>query len=236
MQRLQDHVICALDVDSADAALDLVGTLRGRLTKFKVGSKLFTRHGPPLIEELAEAGAEIFLDLKYHDIPSVVGAAVAEAADLPGVFLTTIHASGGSEMVARAAEAAGDSLQIVAVTALTSLDAEDVERVAGRSGEDAPAAWAESLGELALEAGADGLVCSAREAAAMRERFGDEPTLVTPGIRLPAGSKGPADDQKRVMTPGRALEDGSDYLVIGRPIYQADDAVAAAEAIARDLG
>jgi orotidine-5'-phosphate decarboxylase len=232
--KLREHVICALDVASQDEALVLVDRVGERLTKYKVGSRLFTRCGPALVEALDERGVEVFLDLKFHDIPNTVAGAVESASAYDCVFMMTIHAGGGAQMVRRAVEAAkqrSEPAQIVAVTALTHLAEDELVRLGVEFGIDR---WAERLGRVALGAGADGLVCSALEAAHMRASFGSDPVLVTPGIRpehlLVAG-----DDQTRVMTPQEALDAGSDYLVIGRPIYQADDPVAAVEAIGRSL-
>ena len=216
-EQVKNHVIAALDVDDARRALELVEQLDGRIDHFKIGNKLFTRHGPELVDEIAALGGSVFLDLKFHDIPSVVGAAVAEAAQLDGVFLTTVHASGGRAMIGEASRRGGPGLDVVGVTALTSLDAEDVRQVAGGQKLEA---WAEGLAKMADEAGADGIVCSAREASRIRQLLGPEAVLVTPGIRLPGDD---TSDQKRVMTPGQALEAGSDYLVMGRSIYGAAD-------------
>jgi len=224
-EQVKNQVIAALDVDDDRRALKLVERLAGRIDHFKIGNKLFTRHGPELVEEIAARGGSVFLDLKFHDIPSVVGAAVAEAARLDGVFLTTVHASGGRAMIEEAARKAGSRVKVVGVTALTSLDAEDVRQVAGGQKLEA---WAEGLAKMADEAGADGIVCSAKEAGRMRQLLGPEALLVTPGIRLPGDD---TSDQKRVMTPGRALEAGSDYLVMGRSIYGADDPEAAVDRI-----
>jgi orotidine-5'-phosphate decarboxylase len=231
--KLRDHVISALDVATMDQALELVDALDGKLTHFKVGSRMYTRYGPALLEALAERDVDVFLDLKFHDIPNTVAGAVESALEFDSVFMMTVHASGGAEMIERAVEMAlqreGNPPKIVAVTALTSLSPDEIASF----GVDLPLdEWAYRLGELALSAGADGLVCSAHEAAQMRQRFGDEPLLVTPGIRLqdPATKQVQTtknDDQSRVMTPKRALEAGSDYLVIGRPIYQAEDPVEA---------
>ena len=232
---LKKHVISALDVATMDEALALVDALDGRLTLFKVGSRMFTRYGPELLEALAVRDVDVFLDLKFHDIPNTVAGAVESALSFESVFMMTVHASGGADMIARAAEAAAKRSQnppkIVAVTALTSLSAADMSQIGVDMALDE---WAYRLGELALDAGADGLVCSAHEAAQMRERFGDEPLLVTPGIR-PEKQMAANDDQSRVMTPKDALETGSDYLVIGRPIYQADDPARAVEEIGESI-
>lgn len=229
-QRLRDHLVVALDVERRDDALELVEALGDRVARYKVGPVMFTRYGPEILGAVADRGAEIFLDLKFHDIPNTVAGSVEVAAERDDIFMMTIHASGGREMIRRAADAAGDAgPEIIAVTAMTSLDARDVRDVAGT---DDLNAWAKSLAGLALESGADGLVCSAREAAEFRSEFGRSHTLVTPGIR-PAGSA--SDDQKRAVTPAEGIDSGSDFLVIGRPIYQADDPVAVVESIGESL-
>lgn len=234
---LKDRLIVALDVDTVDEAVSLVATLRPLVGRFKIGSRMFTAAGPAVLDRLGELGAQVFLDLKYHDIPSVVGDAVRiVASEHPTVFMLTVHASGGPAMVASAAEAAawrsdGD-LHVVAVTALTSLSPAET-RILGidQSLDD----WAVKLAELALEAGADGIVCSPRETALMRERFGDEPIIVTPGIRVTVDDRRPGDDQARITTPNDAIAIGSSYLVMGRPVYQAADPVAAVQAIGESL-
>ncbi len=230
--KLQTHVIAALDLPTLDEAVALVDTLGGRIVRYKIGSKLFTKYGPRILEALAERGVEVFLDLKYHDIPSVVADAVRNAAEFDNVFMVTVHASGGEKMVRMASEAAGESEDgpdVVAVTALTSLSAPEIRAFGVDSSLDD---WAETLARSAVSAGADGVVCSALEARRFRDILGDGPLLVTPGIRL---GDAVDDDQTRVMTPGRALAAGSDFLVIGRPIYRADDPVAAVETIGESL-
>lgn len=229
-EKLRDHLIVALDVDTREEAVDLVETLGDRVATYKLGSRMFTRYGPAILDVIGESGADLFLDLKFHDIPSTVAGAVEAAADRGDVSMLTVHASGGREMVRRASEAAGDDgPNVVAVTALTSLDERDVRDVAGSNDLDE---WADRLANLAREAGADGLVCSAREAPSFRRDHGTSPLLVTPGIRPKSSA---LDDQKRAVTPAEALEAGSDYLVIGRPIYQADDPVAVVEEIGGEL-
>ena len=229
-EKLRRHLVVALDLETIEQASDLVGQLGERVAKYKVGPRMFTRYGPEILDVVSESGAEVFLDLKFHDIPNTVAGSVAVAAERDDVFMLTVHASGGRQMIREAAEAAGEEgPNIVAVTALTSLDPRDVEDVAGGTELNR---WADSLARLALEAGADGLVCSAREAGDFRDSYGESPVLVTPGIRPEGTASG---DQKRVVTPAEALEAGSDFLVIGRPIYQADDPVAAVEGIAASL-
>ncbi|MEC9441943.1 MAG: orotidine-5'-phosphate decarboxylase [Myxococcota bacterium] len=236
-RKSREHVIAALDLDTMDEALGVARALteEGVVTRFKIGSKLFTRCGPRILDRLGDLDAKVFLDLKYHDIPSVVGQACQEAARHEAVFLMTVHALGGAKMVSRAMEGAragracGEAPEVVAVTALTSHAQEEVEALG------VPleiASWAAKLGDLAMGAGASGLVCSAMEVADLRARF-PEATLVTPGIR-PEGY-GVKDDQTRVVTPAEALASGSTYLVIGRPIYRARDPLQAATEIARSL-
>jgi orotidine-5'-phosphate decarboxylase len=196
-----------------------------------VGKELFTRCGPQLVAALAGRGYQVFLDLKFHDIPNTVAAACAAAADL-GVWMINLHASGGAAMMAAARErlaALSNPPLLIAVTVLTSLDADDLAAI-GCPGE--PAERVLQLAELAKRAGLDGVVCSPREAAAVRRICGPGFRLVTPGVR-PAGAA--TGDQKRVMTPGEAVAAGADYLVIGRPITAAPDPLAAIAAIEREL-
>lgn len=231
--RFRKHVIAALDLEELDDALALVDQLGSSVDKYKIGSRMFTRYGPRVLDELAERGRKVFLDLKYHDIPSVVENACAEAAKHEAVFLLTVHASGGTQMIARAVEGAktrrDERPRVVAVTALTSLSPSETRLLGIDIGLEE---WAEKLGRLAIDAGADGIVCSAREVERMRGALGDV-VYVTPGIR-PASWEQP-DDQTRVMTPAEALDSGSSYLVIGRPIYRADDPVEAVAKLAGEL-
>jgi orotidine-5'-phosphate decarboxylase len=230
--KLQTRVIAALDLPTLEEAVALVDTLGARIAHYKIGSKLFTKYGPRILEALAERDVQVFLDLKYHDIPSVVADAVRNAAEFENVFMVTVHASGGERMVRQASEAAREfeaGPKVVAVTALTSLSEAEIRAFGVEASLDD---WAEQLAESAVSAGADGVVCSALEAQRFRAVLGREPLLVTPGIRLAGAAD---DDQTRVMTPGRALSAGSDFLVIGRPIYQADDPAAAVNAIGESL-
>lgn len=228
--RLRKHVIVALDFAQMEDALALVDQLFPRVDKFKVGSRLFTRYGPAILDALAERGAAVFLDLKFHDIPSVVGAACAQAALHPAVFLLTVHASGGARMVAqaRASVAHRDDVRVIAVTALTSWASGELHTVGVELNlED----WALKLAELAVEAGADGVVCSPREVALLSARLPEGTTFVTPGIRF----GGEDDDQTRTLDAAQALDQGASYLVIGRPIYAAADPSAALDAIGATL-
>lgn len=213
------RVIVALDYPERAAALALVERLAPGSCRLKVGKELFTRAGPALVEALVARGFDVFLDLKFHDIPNTVASACQAAAGL-GVWMLNVHALGGERMLLAAREGcarAGHSPLLVAVTILTSMDARDLAAVgiAGSAEENVL-----RLATLARDCGLDGVVCSSRESAVLRDRFGSDFLLVTPGIR-PAGSG--QDDQRRVMTPREALENGASYLVIGRPVTRADD-------------
>ncbi len=227
-----DRLIVALDVNSRDSALSLVQTLRPRVQRFKVGLELFTACGPALVREILEKGGQVFLDLKFHDIPNTVARAAVSAARL-GVGMFTIHLSGGPLMARRAADELEAHCQvyrvqrpkILGVTVLTSLSPADLEELGvGRSLEDQVVA----LAEMGKAAGLDGVVCSPLEARLIREVCGREFLVVTPGIR-PEGSE--TDDQSRTLSPKVALEAGADFLVVGRPIVKADDPLEAAENI-----
>ena len=225
-------LIIALDFPGEVEALELVARLDPARCRLKVGKELFTRCGPDLIRRLQGRGFEVFLDLKFHDIPNTVAAACAAAADL-GVWMVNLHCSGGARMMAAARERLERCARrplLIGVTVLTSLDAEDLAAV-GCPGD--PAQRVLRLAELGQRAGLDGVVCSPREAAAVRAERGPGFVLVTPGVR-PSVTAG--DDQKRVMTPADALAQGATYLVIGRPITAAPDPMAALESIERSLG
>jgi orotidine-5'-phosphate decarboxylase len=221
----------ALDYPDRAAALALVERLQPDLCRLKVGKELFTRAGPQLVEELAARGFEVFLDLKFHDIPNTVASACHAAADL-GVWMLNVHALGGERMLLAAREGcarAGRAPLLVAVTILTSMDAQDLAAV-GLAG--SPEENVLRLAALVHRCGLDGVVCSSRETSVLRERIGPDFTLVTPGIR-PAGSR--QDDQRRVMTPREAISSGASYLVIGRPVTQADDPVSVLRTINSEL-
>ena len=221
-------IIVALDFPSQDPALALVDQLDPKKCRLKVGKELFTRSGPQLVEALQGRGFEVFLDLKFHDIPNTTSAAVAAAADL-GVWMVNVHASGGEKMMTACRERlepyGKDKPLLIAVTVLTSMTAEDL---AGIGIPNSPEAQVSRLATLTRNSGLDGVVCSAQEAPRLKTEQGAEFQLVTPGIRPLTADKG---DQQRIMTPTDALKAGSDYLVIGRPITQAPDPLAALEAI-----
>lgn len=213
-------VIVALDFANADTAMNFVRTLDSDLCRVKVGKELFTSAGPDLVRQLHSLGFEVFLDLKFHDIPATTAKAVASAAEL-GVWMVNVHASGGEEMLKAAVAALQPygrlAPKLIAVTVLTSMSQAQLEGV----GVARPlTAQVLSLAELAQQCGLDGVVCSAKEAPILRASLGDDFLLVTPGIR-PAGSE--YYDQKRVMTPEDALKAGVSYLVMGRPIREADN-------------
>jgi orotidine-5'-phosphate decarboxylase len=224
-------IIVALDFADADSALALVARLDPALCRLKVGKELFTAAGPDLVRTLVARGFEVFLDLKFHDIPNTAAAACRAAAGL-GVWMLNVHASGGRRMMAAAQAALADLPKpplLIAVTVLTSMSAEDLGEV-GISA--APADQVLRLARLAHACKLDGVVCSAQEAAMLRAELGAGFRLVTPGIR-PAGAE--AGDQRRVMTPAEALRAGATDLVIGRPVTAAVDPLAALEQIQSDI-
>ena len=223
------ELIVALDVDSPEEARRLVLTLGETVRWYKVGKQLFTRHGPRVVELLKDAGKQVFLDLKYHDIPNTVGQAVRSAADI-GVDMTNVHALGGPAMLAAAAEAAEESrIKVVAVTVLTSMDPGQLAAVGIHADTETEVL---RLARLTRQAGLAGVVCSAWEIEALRDACGETFSLVVPGIR-PAGSV--HDDQSRVMTPRQAARAGADYIVVGRPVTRAADPATAAVAIEEEL-
>jgi orotidine-5'-phosphate decarboxylase len=225
----KDRLIVALDVPTAPQATALVDRLAGQVGMFKVGSQLFTALGPDFVKDLVSRGEKVFLDLKYHDIPNTVAAAVGEASRL-GVSLLTVHALGGRAMI-EAAMGALPALgtRLLAVTVLTSHDQETLAQI-GVGGEVAE--WVRRLAVLAREANADGVVASPHEVGLIREACGPEIVVVTPGVR-PAGAA--RDDQARAATPAAALAAGADYLVVGRPIIEARDPAEAAAAIVTEM-
>lgn len=231
----RDALAVALDV-SRDSALTLGAQLASEVGYLKVGLSLFVAHGPEVVKALRDTGGRIFLDLKLHDIPNTVELAARAAGEL-GVSLLTVHASGGEAMVAAAVKGAAEGARavgaqppkILAVTVLTSLSADAIRQIGFV---DEPLAAVVRLARVAVDAGAHGLVCSPREASAVRAAVGAGPLIVTPGIR-PAGVA--TQDQSRVETPADAIAGGSDVLVVGRPITGAQDPVAAARAIVAEI-
>ncbi len=227
-----DRVFVALDTPDMDRALSLAGSLAGLVGGIKLGKAFFTANGPQGVRRAAAAGLPVFLDLKFHDIPNTVADAVRAALSLAPVMLT-VHASGGAEMMAAAAGAAGeggaDRPLVLGVTVLTSLGADDLAAT-GLAGPVSDQVM--RLARLAQAGGLDGVVCSAREAAALRAECGADFKLVVPGIR-PAGAA--AGDQKRTATPAEAIAAGADYLVVGRPVTGADDPAQAARAIIDEI-
>lgn len=213
-------VVVALDFDKKADALSFVDKIQPSDCRLKVGKEMFTYFGPEFVKTLTKKGFDVFLDLKFHDIPNTVAKAVRASADL-GVWMVNVHASGGSKMMTAAREALvpykEDAPLLIAVTVLTSMEQDDL---LGLGITKSPAEQVMSLATLANESGLDGVVCSAWEAEALKQSQGKAFKLVTPGIR-PAGTS--ADDQKRIMTPREAMDVGVDYLVIGRPITKAID-------------
>jgi orotidine-5'-phosphate decarboxylase len=226
------RIIVAADVSDESELKRLVGVLRDKVGMFKVGKEVFTSLGPKAVEIVLGEGGQVFLDLKYHDIPNTVAGAVRAAGRL-GVSMLTVHASGGKAMLEAAVQAAHErepKLSVIAVTVLTSLALADLTDIGLRGTMESAV---DRLSKLALDAGVDGLVSSPQELKMLRSRFGENPVLVTPGVR-PSGSE--VGDQRRVATPAQAVRDGADYLIIGRPITKAPDPAAAAEAIAKEIG
>jgi orotidine-5'-phosphate decarboxylase len=224
-------IIVALDYDNAPAALALAEKLDPALCRVKVGKELFTRSGPALVEQLQLQGFELFLDLKFHDIPNTVAGAVRAAAEL-GVWMVNVHASGGRRMLEAAREAVDKGPNkplLIGVTVLTSMSAQDMKELGYA---ETPRERVARLAQLSQDSGLDGVVCSALEAAMLRAQCGREFSLVTPGIRLAGDAAG---DQRRVVTPLDAIANGSDYLVIGRSITQASDPVATLRKIHAEL-
>ncbi len=225
-------VVVALDYPHRDLALEFVDQIDPRYCRLKVGKEMFTICGPEFVRDLQQRGFEIFLDLKFHDIPNTVAKAVAAAADL-GVWMVNVHACGGERMMTAARKAlepfGRDAPLLIAVTVLTSMTAEDLIQLGITI---SPAEYAAQLAALTKKCRLDGVVCSAHEAVNIRQISGTDFILVTPGIR-PAGSH--ADDQRRIMTPQQAMRAGIDYMVIGRPVTQSVHPAATLQAILASL-
>lgn len=225
-------IIVALDYPSMELALAMAEQLDPKQCRVKVGKELYTRCGPVILEKLHALGFQVFLDLKFHDIPNTTANAVAVAADL-GVWMVNVHASGGQKMMAACADKLASFSNrplLIGVTVLTSMQGEDLQQI----GLDvSPLDQVLRLAELTKESGLDGVVCSSHEVSRLKQDLGQEFQLVTPGIRPSFAAQG---DQKRIMTPSEAVVAGSDYLVIGRPITQADKPIEALALINQELG
>jgi orotidine-5'-phosphate decarboxylase len=233
----KDKLIVALDVDTVGRALDLFETLRDVVGMFKIGSQLFTAAGPDVVKQIVARGGRIFLDLKFHDIPNTAAAAGIEATRL-GVSIFNVHASGGAEMMKHTGEGVAEIAQreglakpkVIAVTVLTSLDQASLKQI-GFSLD--PPSLVTGLARTAADCGLDGVVASPREIGLIRQTISNPDFLiVTPGIR---SSSAMGDDQKRTLTAAEAIKDGADYVVVGRPILNAPDPVAAAQAIVAEI-
>jgi len=224
-------IIVALDFTDPNAMLSLVDNLKPELCRLKVGFELFTAQGPGIVEKLMTRGFEVFLDLKFHDIPNTVAHACRVAADL-GVWMVNVHTLGGKRMMSaarEAVEASANQPYLIGVTILTSHSETELAEIGIQGGAEDNVL---RLAGLAIDSGLDGVVCSPREASALRQQF-SESVLVTPGVRLESSQ---ADDQRRTMTPAEAIAAGSNYLVIGRPITQALDPLQALRYIRSTLG
>ena len=227
----RQRLIVALDVSSAAAAHQIVAAVGESASFYKVGMQLYTAQGPGVVRELVAAGRRVFLDLKYHDIPNTVAAAVAEAGRLQ-VSMLTVHASGGGKMLRAATEAAravNPAMRVLAVTVLTSLEDNDLDRIGVRGRVQDQVL---RLTALALADGCHGVVASAREAAQLRSEFGADFVIVTPGVRPTGAAPG---DQARVVTPAEAIAAGATYIVVGRPITSAADPAGEARAILAEI-
>jgi len=228
----RERLIVALDVSSAREALKIVASLGDSVQIYKVGMQLYTAEGPQVVRDLVGSGRKVFLDLKYHDIPNTVAAAVREAAKL-GVSMLTVHASGGTKMLHAAVEAAREKdsgPQILAVSILTSMDDQDLNEIGVHGQVVDQVVW---LASLALEAGCAGVVSSPREVKTLREKLGSDFLAITPGVR-PAGAE--HGDQARVTTPGEAIAAGATHIVVGRPITAAANPAEEAAKILQELG
>lgn len=225
------ELILALDIEDRKDALALLAAAGPELKWAKIGLQMFTKYGPDYVRQIADLGKNVFLDLKLHDIPNTVAKAIESVGDLP-IQMLTIHTCGGKEMMQwaiRAQENVNPNLQLLGVTVLTSMDQTSLELLGIQQ---TPAQRVDHLATLARDAGMSGLVCSTHEVQAIRAAHGDHFQLVTPGVR-PVGSA--AGDQKRIMTPAQAKQVGSNYIVVGRPIYGAADPAAAVAGINAEL-
>ncbi len=234
----RSSLIVALDFDSLSTALKFAEKVADLVGMFKIGSQLFTTAGPEAVRQIAKLSSDIFLDLKFHDIPNTVAGAVLASAALPGVQLVNVHALGGTAMMRAAAQAVSagvpmgaDRTRLLAVTLLTSMDSQAVREV-GISGP--PNSRVVKLAKLAQKAGVDGVVASVQEAKAIRKACGSEFLIVTPGVR-PKAADLKKDDQARTATPREAIRAGADFIVVGRPILAATDPRAAAQEIVDEI-
>ena len=224
-------LILALDLETREEALELLDQLSDSVEWVKIGLQLFTAYGPDFVKEVAKRNYRIFLDLKLHDIPNTVAKAVQSIAQLP-VELLTLHAAGGPEMIEWANQARlehAPKLKLLAVTVLTSMSSEQLQALNVQVSAEEQVLH---LAKKSLEAGAQGLICSPLELPALRDQFGNDPLIVTPGIR-PKGSD--SNEQKRVMTPSAAAKAGSNYIIVGRPILQAEDPLLTAKNVREEL-
>lgn len=232
-KKTSPRIIVALDYSSLDDARQLINKLNPKLCRLKVGKIMFTRYGPDFVRELINKGFDVFLDLKFHDIPQTVAGACLAAAEL-GVWMMNVHVQGGQAMLRAASEILKQLPDekrplLIGVTVLTSLEESDLKNIGiNENLEDVVTRYA----TIAKDSGLDGVVCSAKEAVILRKKLGKEFLLVTPGIRLATDDK---QDQKRILTPKAAVSAGADYLVIGRSITQADDPVSLLHRIQKDI-
>jgi len=235
----RSSLIVALDFDSLTSAVKFAKQVADLVGMFKIGSQLFTSAGPEAVRQVAQLGTDIFLDLKFHDIPNTVAGAVLSSAAMPGVQLVNVHALGGTAMMRAAAQAVSagvpmgaDRTRLLAVTILTSMDQKAIREV-GLGG--APKLRVVKLAKLAQKAGVDGVIASVQEAKAIRKACGREFLIVTPGVRPRDKSAGENDDQARTATPRHAIKAGADFIVVGRPILAASDPRAAAQEIVDEI-
>lgn len=230
-QQKQTELILALDCEDRKSALDLIKPLQGHLEWVKIGLQMFTAYGLPFVHEIKSMGYNVFLDLKLHDIPNTVAKAILSLSSA-SIDLLTIHASGGSEMCAYAVKARDESnpnLKLLAVTVLTSMNQQQMEALnVNKPVQD----HVLDLAKISVDANVDGIVSSTHELKLLRETLGNDPLIVTPGIR-PKGAD--LNEQKRVMTPSDAKELGADYIVVGRPIYKSEDPLESVKSILEDI-
>lgn len=238
-----ERLIVALDVDTKEKAIDIVKKLKSDVGIFKVGSELFTSCGPSIVDQIQALGVKIFLDLKFHDIPNTAAKSAAIAARL-GVFMFNIHALGGPDMMKKVAQTVGGKSKVIAVTILTSMDENSLKKIGVFDNMETQVL---KLARLAKDAGLDGVVASPAEVKLIRNNIGRDFLIVTPGVRPawaaaggPSAGSGPIlglsqDDQKRIATPKEAIDNGADFIVVGRPIIEAQNPVEAAKKILKEM-